>query len=101
MFATDETVGLPEWIIDDTCLVQHIFAINLQICFLCGHNFSKFLLFCGFCMTLFEKLQAGSVLLKHNMQLLATSKFHRNKTRLLRIVENLMTHFNYLFYNLF
>ena len=31
MFATGETVGLAEWIIDDTCLVLHNSAWMIQL----------------------------------------------------------------------
>ena len=31
MFATGETVGLAEWIIDDTCLVLHIVIMRIMI----------------------------------------------------------------------
>ena len=30
MFATGETVGLAEWIIDETCLVYYIFRLFLK-----------------------------------------------------------------------
>ena len=33
MFATGETVGLAEWIIDDTCLVKNV-IININ-CYFC------------------------------------------------------------------